>query len=740
MPPNKPKLPSKPLWLGAMLVSFVYFCLYLTTLPVTNVGYGDSDEFLAVAFVGGVAHPPGYPLYLLLLYLFLHLPLKGLSVAFLGHLFSALTSSLTLGLIYASSYLLSRLFRQSYPSLKSPLNSQAEPILVGLLTAATLGSSALFWQYSLIAEKTAFSGLLVALGFISFLNLLQASLKSISLWAFFSALTIGLAITHHYLLATLLFPWIFVLWQQKRRWLHFLKPTIFGLILGIGVPILILWQLNLRSVTPSWRFEPTLAGLTQHLSRSVFFGNVYAKDQVINSPFSSLSLQGALTALTQFLKLNLLGSGWWLALLLLVFSQQLTSLFQAKFGRLLIIFGLFGGLAIPAYLQWASDWGTQGIIVRQWLPSLVALALPLSIAWVLALRRLLQASQTLFFRHRPFSLLVLLLPLTCIILQTRFNYPSVNLHSFNLISERYQQILTSLPSNSLLTCYSDVSCFALLYEQTVNQLRPDVDLVPLHYQLVTPTINKPMMRGFLYFDNPYLLLDIVSWNLAQSRPVYAAELSQFYYQLYGVDIPIIYAIPEGYVTRLSLSVPERLLPQSEYSQTQSWLAIKPVTYDPYRSFLKTITARDHILNSQLYLKMDQRLVAQNELNLATNLFYGLTLTEQQEIEGLRSTLEQAQPQKEYQPGSKTASATTFLSYIPDLLAKNLRSRALRAAQAAAMVDPKNIDAHLTLAQFYQEMGDLSFAWIEYQNVLLLDPSHETALQKLSQVEALLQTP
>ena len=69
--------------------------LYVLTMPRTVVLEDDGLFLMAGAHLG-VAHPPGYPLYTLIVYLFTQLPFG--SVAFLGHLSSAVLGAFCLRL------------------------------------------------------------------------------------------------------------------------------------------------------------------------------------------------------------------------------------------------------------------------------------------------------------------------------------------------------------------------------------------------------------------------------------------------------------------------------------------------------------------------------------------------------------------------------------------------------------------------------------------------------------------
>ncbi|MCY4459856.1 MAG: DUF2723 domain-containing protein, partial [Albidovulum sp.] len=72
--------------------------LYAMTMPRT-VYLEDDGLFLAVARHLGVAHPPGYPLYTLLGYVFMQLPFSTPAAA--GHFYSAFFGALACSMVYA---------------------------------------------------------------------------------------------------------------------------------------------------------------------------------------------------------------------------------------------------------------------------------------------------------------------------------------------------------------------------------------------------------------------------------------------------------------------------------------------------------------------------------------------------------------------------------------------------------------------------------------------------------------
>ena len=113
--------------------------LYVATLPRTVV-LEDDSLFLMAGVHLGVAHPPGYPLYTLIVHLFTRLPFG--DVVFLGHLSSAVLGALACGAVYACARLL-----------------RASPA-PALIVAWLFGVSEQFWSQAIIAEVYTLNALL----------------------------------------------------------------------------------------------------------------------------------------------------------------------------------------------------------------------------------------------------------------------------------------------------------------------------------------------------------------------------------------------------------------------------------------------------------------------------------------------------------------------------------------------------------------------------------------------------
>ena len=220
-----------------LLTAVTFTILYITTLS-PGVLPADNGEFQVVAANLGVAHPPGFALYTLLAHLMTRLPGLG-SAAYKVNLFSALTSVLTLLLVYLTTHRLTH------------KHSAAVTAVLALGTATT------FWAQATTANIRSLTGLFAA-AMIYTLVRFRENYKSKGAgewgskegktplppcppaplqkekWLTFFALTLGAGVTHH---ASLVFMGlvclIFVvvidprLLRTPRRWL---RPFLAGLL------------------------------------------------------------------------------------------------------------------------------------------------------------------------------------------------------------------------------------------------------------------------------------------------------------------------------------------------------------------------------------------------------------------------------------------------------------------------------------------------------------------------------
>ena len=126
----------------AALAFTIAFSLYLRTLYPGLNGIGDTPKFQFVGSVLGTPHPPGYPVYTLLGWLFAQLPFGNL--AWRINLLSAVSASSAVALLYL---------------LTRGLGAQAAPALAASLAFAF---GPVFWSQATLAEVYALAAALLA--------------------------------------------------------------------------------------------------------------------------------------------------------------------------------------------------------------------------------------------------------------------------------------------------------------------------------------------------------------------------------------------------------------------------------------------------------------------------------------------------------------------------------------------------------------------------------------------------
>ncbi len=134
------QLPRRPRWLGPLLVAAALLPVYLTTMSRT-VGQADTFEFQVVAPQLGIAHPTGYPLYLLLGKLFSLLPFG--SVAWRINVGTAVLATLALIFFF-------RFLWELWGSWET-----------AVLGAVVMGLTTTFWSQAIVAEVYALHALVV---------------------------------------------------------------------------------------------------------------------------------------------------------------------------------------------------------------------------------------------------------------------------------------------------------------------------------------------------------------------------------------------------------------------------------------------------------------------------------------------------------------------------------------------------------------------------------------------------
>jgi len=234
-----------------VVVGAATFALYVKTLAPT-VLMADAAEFQLACYLGGIAHPTGYPLYLMLGWLWSHLVPLG-DAAYRINLLSALFATLAVGLLYP---LILLVLETAVDSL-----SRRSVRAVAVIATLSLAVSRTFWSQALRAEVYALNSLfVVAILFLLLLWSRTRSHRTLSL----AALVYGLGLTHHRTIILLLPACVLFVWFTERSALTDLK-SLGKLLLLILVPQLLYLYIPLRAPATSYLHIDLAPGRTLEL-------------------------------------------------------------------------------------------------------------------------------------------------------------------------------------------------------------------------------------------------------------------------------------------------------------------------------------------------------------------------------------------------------------------------------------------------------------------------------------------
>ena len=500
------RLPQKPLI--ALSIFLVVLALYLFTLApsITQRHFGaDSAELVATGHTLGVAHPTGYPTYLLLAKAFsLIIPWGG--VAHRINVLSAISGAGAVVLVYFTC----RLFIERTFGDSEATSFRASA--AAIIAAASFAFSPLLWSQSVIAEVYSLNALFT--GSVMLLVLRWFTSHGKGFWPLFTAaLLMGIGLGNHLTLIFIALPVAYIMVLNRRELTSGTIIKFLGIFfLGISVYI----YLPLRaSENPqiNWGDATTLEGFLWTVSATPYRGLAFGL------PLADLPgrlVEWADVLVKQFnalgLFIGILGV-WRLrisGLPLLVFS---TLLFLPS-----IVFSImYRSSGAPVYLIPAfmvlALWIGVGFY---WLMNLARDSAPLR------LKLLVPLPSTLFF------VVLLVVPGLNLLL----NYEGVSLRGDNESLIYAQAIFQAVEPNAVILADTDQELFSLWYYSLVEKggRGPTVVSTRLtqfdwylrgQHKRYTEVIPAEITGAY---DNR--LIQIVEFNL-EMRPVYITTGADF---------------------------------------------------------------------------------------------------------------------------------------------------------------------------------------------------------------------
>src|SRR3990167_2316098 len=218
-----------------------------------SVYAGDSGDIILASWYGGVAHPPGYPLNIMLGWLFTHFPYEA-SIAYKANLLAAFIQAGVIGVFYLI------------------IKKLTYNIFVSLASSFVLAFNPLFWLYAHIIEVFQLN-LLLVLSSVYFLILWRESClakKEKIKYLYYCTFILGLAVFHHHT-SILLFPaYLYLIYVTKKLVLRDKKQLIklFALFLLGVVPYVFTVFAAFRETPANWVDPKTLPNLLRLITRA----------------------------------------------------------------------------------------------------------------------------------------------------------------------------------------------------------------------------------------------------------------------------------------------------------------------------------------------------------------------------------------------------------------------------------------------------------------------------------------
>lgn len=439
--------------LAIALTITMYVVYRFRVCPVLPVG--DSGELATAAYTGGVAHPPGYPLFTILGRIFSHFTFQSpdrsfpegvFDVAFRMNSLSMWLGILTVLVLYL---ILAR-------ALKNPI--------AAFIGAFIFGTGATFLSQCLVGEVYTLNALITAL--IIYV-LLLINEKPTSWRMIILALLFGLGISNHTSILFLLLPILFFLaitFKAKRIFVR--RNMLIGMaiffILGL-LPYLYLPSASAKDPYLDWGNPESFVSFCKVVSRAEY------RDIKNSIPWTdeSLGFRGIASAFRSWQRGSygnffiILGS---IGLLICIFKAK-------RFGLLLGLFYFF--TTVPYFMYFGNITKSDLFFMEvYYIPAHLVFAIFITYTFAWAFEKIPRISKLAVHRF-GISLLILI---ALVVLTGRF-YSShgakVSMKEHTIGSRYSYDVLTLLPQNAVLITGED-EVFLFWYLQQVADLRRDV--------------------------------------------------------------------------------------------------------------------------------------------------------------------------------------------------------------------------------------------------------------------------
>jgi tetratricopeptide (TPR) repeat protein len=475
---------------GAVFV--VALLLYTLTLAPT-VTLVDSGELILAASGTGVAHPPGFPLWVMLAHLASLIPFGNVAVRinFSSALFAALACAMLTLVIAeliatASSSATSKRTRKAAQQTKKHEDLTSGRFLMFAPVAGAgllMAFSRTLWSYATITEVYALNALFISLVFFLMARwrrrILEtqtskgAQITSHDGWLYAAAFIFGLAMGVHHVTVGLTLPAVAAIVYRTQGLKFFAsRRLLYAALISIGALVAVYAYLPLaasRSPVMNWGNPRSLQEIWWHITGRQYRVFFVFSPAIIGAQF------------IEFCRMALREFGFpWLPLTLLLAFAGLASAYKrdrTTFWFLLLI--VIADLAYCLNYEIAEDKDAY------YLPAFIAVAIAAGFG-ILWLIRFTQARRVSIGTSYILGTIAILLTSA-----TAFaaNWPSNNRRHYFIAHDYVENLFSTIAPDGLLLTQDWQVVSPMFYAQEIEQRRPDVKVVDIN-----------LLRRSWYFD------------------------------------------------------------------------------------------------------------------------------------------------------------------------------------------------------------------------------------------------
>ncbi len=650
-------------------VFFLSFFIYLKTLTPT-VGYHDSGDMTIAAYLLGIPHPPGYPLYCLLGKLFTCIPIG--NIAYRLNLMSGLCGALTVMMVYFISLKIGgsteHLARSTEHGAKNSMLHAPCSMLFAVVAAFMLCFAITFWEQAVIAEKYTLNALFATVLIFIFIKWQEAmaevknpksKIQNPKFYLYLFAFLLGLSFTHHLQTIFLVPAGIyFVLITMGCNYKKILTPSfIIKPLILFAIPLFLYLYLPIRAKAQplaNWGDPSTFERFKEHITAEAYSGFF-----AMNTLFSNLIEHLSKFFVEQFTILPLL-IGLLGGVILLIKRRHLAITLL-----IIVIADILHSIRytipniedyyIPAFIVF-SIWIGQGVagiieVVTQ--------------KWRLASLRL----------KPPAYLLFLLLPIFPLWQNYQYDVRS----GYFLPYDHGLNILNSLEKNAVLITKGDDDLFPIWYLQYIEKRRTDV--APFN---------------MILFKNP--------WHMEQNKARHPyLNLSVQPQKMINPTNPQGDGLDDISRSRLVDTV------ERNYQTIPTYAYYIDCLSQRYTLAIEGLLCRVLKQGSNLLEGLDTH---KNWLRFTRGIYSG-RIKDRRGVDTLKTY------------------AMTYLNRGTTYFTMGKYQEAMEEFKAGIKIQPNSIELHYNLGGAYINLGKRDEAISEFQKVLAIDPNYTPAQNALS---------